>query len=51
MQWLQYLRVFGQTVKTQTDQMPQEEVCDQGPHYLPLIQQFLDTSAWSKMDV
>ena len=28
-----------------SDQMLQEEVCDQGPHYLPLIQQFLDASA------
>ena len=27
-----------------SDQMPQEEVCDQGPHYLPFIQQFLDSS-------
>ena len=43
-------KILGQTMKTQ-DQMPQEEVCDQGLHCLTLIHQFLDTSTYSKMDL
>ena len=32
------------------DQMPQSAASDQGLHCLPLVQQFLDTSASSKTD-
>ena len=37
--------------KVDPDQMPQNVASDQGLHYLPPIQQFLDTVNGSKMDI
>ena len=39
------------TICVDPDQMPQNVASDQGLHCLPLIQQFLDTSTDSKIDL